>query len=245
MYVWVRKFGSKGRGDSVSRVKPTGRRVRLSGRSLGRESGFSLIELVITITVLTILTMGVIPLVKVAVKRQKEQQLRDALRQMRMAIDEFHRDTIGMVCTGTSLTPQQQQGQQQQSALIDPRSKVVISDCTLFGVDNPDHYPPDLDVLVNGVNVLPRGSQSLGGRGLASTGTQSTDTSSTLSSELATKKKVYLRELPTDPMTGKKEWDLKSCYDEPDAQSWGGENVFDVRSKSKDKALNGEQYSDW
>ena len=56
-------------------------------------------ELVITITVLTILTMGVLPLVKVSVKRQKEQQLRDTLRQIRMAIDEFHRDTVGMVCT--------------------------------------------------------------------------------------------------------------------------------------------------
>ena len=45
-----------------------------------REQGFSLIELVITITVLTILTLGAIPLVKVSVKRQKEQQLRDTLR---------------------------------------------------------------------------------------------------------------------------------------------------------------------
>ena len=65
------------------------------------ERGFSLIELVITITVLTILTLGVMPLVKVSVRRQKEQQLRDSLRQLRMAIDEFHRDTIGMVCTGS------------------------------------------------------------------------------------------------------------------------------------------------
>ena len=67
---------------------------------MNREQGFSLIELVITVTVLTILTLGAMPLVKVAVRRQKEQQLRDSLRQIRMAIDEFHRDTIGMVCTG-------------------------------------------------------------------------------------------------------------------------------------------------
>ena len=39
-----------------------------------RQRGFSLIELMITVTVLTILTMGVLPLVKVSVKRQKEQQ---------------------------------------------------------------------------------------------------------------------------------------------------------------------------
>ena len=62
---------------------------------------------------MTILTLGVLPLVKVSVKRQKEQQLRETLRQIRTAIDEFHRDTIGMVCTGVALTPQQQAQQQQ------------------------------------------------------------------------------------------------------------------------------------
>jgi general secretion pathway protein G len=51
--------------------------------------------------------------------------------------------------------------------------------------------------------------------------------------------------LPIDPMTGKADWELRSCYDAHDATSWGGENVFDVRSKSKETALNGEKYSDW
>ena len=201
-----------------------------------QQRGFSLIELVITITVLTIMTMGVLPLVKVSVKRQKEQQLRDTLRQIRTAIDEFHRDTVGMVCTGVALTPQQQ-AQQQQNSFIDPRSKVVISDCTMFGVDNPDHYPPDLETLVNGVNVLPRGS--MGGRGQQ--GVNATE----VGGELSTKQKVYLRGLPIDPMTGKADWELRSSYDTHDAGSWGGENVFDVRSKSKETALNGEKYSDW
>ena len=201
-----------------------------------QEKGFSLIELVITITVLTIMTMGVLPLVKVAVKRQREQQLRDTLRQIRTAIDEFHRDTVGMVCTGAALTPQQQ-AQQQQSSFIDPRSKVVISDCTIFGVDNPDHFPPDLETLINGVNVLPRGT--MGGRGQQ--GVNATE----VGGQLSTKQKVYLRGLPIDPMTGKADWELRSSYDAPDAGSWGGENVFDVRSKSRDTALNGEKYSDW
>ena len=201
-----------------------------------KQKGFSLIELMITITVLSILTIGVLPLVKVAVKRQKEQQLRDTLRQIRTAIDDFHRDTVAMTCTGVALTPQQQ-AQQQQNTYIDPRSKVVISDCTIFGVDNPDKYPPDLETLVNGVNVIPRGSTG----GAGQPGINATE----VNSQLSTKQKVYLRGLPIDPMTGKAEWELRSSYDASDAGSWGGENVFDVRSKSRETALNGEKYSDW
>jgi general secretion pathway protein G len=230
------------RGDSVSGVKTTGRRALLSACP---QRGFSLIELVITVTVMTILTLGIVPLVKVSVKRQKEQQLRETLRQIRMAIDEFHRDTVGMVCTGGGLPPGAQPGGQPQpgvpgQAVIDPRSKVVISDCTIFGVDNPDHYPPDIETLVNGVNVLPRAQQLTGGRGLGRT-----DNVSSLDAQTSTKKKVYLREIPVDPITGKPEWDFRSCYDTYDSTSWGGENIFDVRSKSKDTALNGERYSDW
>jgi general secretion pathway protein G len=185
-------------------------------KSSSDQRGFTLIELVITIIVLTILTMGVIPLLKLSVKRQKEQQLHAVLRQMRTAIDEFHRDTVGMSCP----TP--------VPGLVDPRSKVQISDCTIFGVDNPDRYPPDLETLVNGVNVIAR--PPIVGGALPQT---------------STKKKVYLRAIPIDPITGKAEWDLRSCYDTGDSESWGGENVFDVRSKSKETALNGEKYSDW
>ncbi|HEX2269430.1 MAG TPA: type II secretion system protein, partial [Pyrinomonadaceae bacterium] len=149
------QYAAQQRGDWVNRVNATGRRVPLRATSHQSERGFSLIELVITITVMTILTLGVMPLVKVSVKRQKEQQLRDTLRQIRTAIDEFHRDTVGMVCTGGGLSAQQLQQLPlpQPNAFIDPRSKVVISDCTIFGIDNPDHYPPDLETLVTGVNV--------------------------------------------------------------------------------------------
>src|SRR4029077_10974243 len=67
-------------------------------------------ELVITVAVLAILTMGTIPLVQVAVKRQKEQELHEALRTMREAIDQFHREALA----GTQLQINQQQGQGQQ-----------------------------------------------------------------------------------------------------------------------------------
>jgi general secretion pathway protein G len=251
IYLREQRFNRPGRGDTVTAVKLTGRRVTLSPPGFPRlfrvrktQPGFTLIELVITITVLTILTMGVVPLLKLSVKRQREQQLHDALRQMRTAIDEFHRDTVGIDCSGVTVSQQQQQ-QQQQQGYIDPRSKVKISDCTIFGVDNPDRYPPDLQTLVEGVNVIPRANPSTGGQGLQSTGTSTTNTNTVLGSQLATKKKVYLRSIPIDPMTGKADWEFSSCYDEAGSDSWGGENVFDVRSKSKDKALNGEKYSDW
>ncbi len=218
------------RGDSVMVVQATGHRVRVSSHP--GQQGFTLIELVISIVVLSILTMGAIPLVKLAVKRQKERELRETLRSVRAAIDEFHRDTVGMNCAaGTSTV------QPGQAPMVDPRSRVMISDCTIFGIDNLDRFPPDLETLVNGVNVIPRLGPA-GGAGLSgSTGTAL--------SQSSTKTKVYLRAVPVDPMTGKAEWDLRSSYDTGDSTSWGGENVFDVRSKSKEIALNGEKYSDW
>src|SRR5947207_599715 len=70
-------------------------------------SGFSLIELVITVGVLAILTLGVVPLVQVSVKRQKEQQLHEVLREMREAIDQFHREAVA----GAQMQADQQPGQ--------------------------------------------------------------------------------------------------------------------------------------
>ncbi|RXS96868.1 type II secretion system protein [Silvibacterium dinghuense] len=75
-------------------------------------------------------------------------------------------------------------------------------------------YPPDLQTLVDGVDVQG-------------------------------KKVRFLRRIPVDPMTGNTEWGIRSMQDDPDADSWGGQNVFDVYSKSDGTALDGTKYKDW
>lgn len=75
-------------------------------------------------------------------------------------------------------------------------------------------YPPDLQTLVDGVDVQG-------------------------------KKLRFLRRIPTDPMTGSTDWGLRSNQDDPDSTSWGGQNVFDVYSKSEDTALDGTKYNTW
>lgn len=59
------------------------------------------------------------------------------------------------------------------------------------------------------------------------------------------KKFRYLRSIPTDPMTNGKEWGLRSMQDQSDSDSWGGQNVFDVYTKSEGTALDGTKYKDW
>jgi len=79
------------------------------------------------------------------------------------------------------------------------------------------NYPPDLKTLVEGV-VL-RGT--------------------------AKGKYKFLRQIPVDPMTGTTEWGMRSMQDDPDSKSWGGDDVFDVYSKSDGIAFDGTKYSDW
>jgi len=59
------------------------------------------------------------------------------------------------------------------------------------------------------------------------------------------KKLRYLRRIPIDPMTGEAEWGMRSYQDKPDSTSWGGQNVYDVYSKSDGVALDGTKYRDW
>ena len=59
------------------------------------------------------------------------------------------------------------------------------------------------------------------------------------------KKLKFLRRIPTDPMTGDTDWGLRSMQDDPDSDSWDGNNVFDVHTKSTGVGLDGTQYKDW
>jgi general secretion pathway protein G len=76
-------------------------------------------------------------------------------------------------------------------------------------------YPPDLDTLVKGIEGQ------------------------------AGKRLRYFRSIPADPMTNSKEWGLRSMRDDPDSDSWGGQNVIDVYTKSEGTGLDGTKYKDW
>lgn len=63
--------------------------------------------------------------------------------------------------------------------------------------------------------------------------------------DVQTKKVKFLRAIPTDPMTNSKEWSLRANQDDADSDSWGGQNVFDVHTKSTGTALDGTKYNTW
>jgi len=146
-----------------------------------RQSGFTLIELVVATTILLVLSGLIIPVARVQIKREKERQLRAALWEMRDAIDRY-KDAADRNAFRTKVNS--------------------------FG------YPPDLDTLVNGEDV--------GG-----------------------KKLRFLRHIPVDPMTGNTDWGLRSMQDDPDSDTFNGDSVFDVHTKSQGIALDGTKYRDW
>ena len=77
-------------------------------------------------------------------------------------------------------------------------------------------YPPDLETLVEGVEMK--------GKDV---------------------KLRLLRKIPVDPMTGEDRWGMRSMQDDPESRSWGGGNVFEVYSRSRNEALDGTRYAEW
>jgi general secretion pathway protein G len=59
------------------------------------------------------------------------------------------------------------------------------------------------------------------------------------------KKLKFLRRIPKDPFTNTTDWGKRSVQDDPTSTSWGGQNIFDVYSKTSEKARDGSNYSDW
>lgn len=198
-------------------------------------------ELVVTLAVLGVLIMGTIPLAQNAVKRQKEVRLRETLRDIRNAIDEFKRDTNGACFAGQFRSGNPGNGQGGAGSVPpDPRSRVVIDDCTIFDTENLDRFPPTLETLVKGVKIKQRGLNVNGGGVFAEDAKQATEINGT-----DDKIKVYLREMPIDPMTGESNWKFRSSYQTKEDENWDDINVFDVRSSSEEESLNGDKYSDW
>ncbi len=155
-------------------------RMRLRAE-LRDESGVTLIELIIVVTMLAILATAAIPLATIQVKRSKERELRRDLWEMRRAIDAY-KDAADL-------------------GLIQTKVDSI-------------NYPPDLQTLVDGVDIKD-------------------------------KKVRFLRRIPVDPMTKSTEWGLRSNQDDADSDSFGGQNVFDVYSKSQGTALDGTKYDSW
>jgi general secretion pathway protein G len=156
-------------------------RIGTHQRVLHRVQGFSLLELIVAVTILLVLTSMAIPYVQITIKREKERELRYDLWTMRDAIDRY-KDAA-------------ERGAFQQKV-------------------GSEGYPPDLETLVKGVDV-------------------------------GVKKVRFLRKIPVDPMTGQPEWGMRSVQDDVESDSWGGQNVFDVHSKSEGTALDGSKYKDW
>jgi general secretion pathway protein G len=155
-------------------------------RRASSQRGMTLVELIVAFTILLILSTMAVPLARANVRRIKERQLREALEEVRHAIDKYK----------------------------------DMADAGKLGIQKQDTYgyPESLEALVDGVK----------GSGAA-----------------ADTKLKFLRRIPIDPMTNTREWGLRSMQDDPKSMSWGGQNVFDIYTKSADKAADGTPYSEW
>ncbi len=101
--------------------------------------------------------------------------------------------------------------------------------------EDSDGYPPNLEILVKGVELKDEGQGPDRAQG------SKKSQSSTGGSKII----KFLRRIPKDPMTNSFDWQLRSSQDAFDSTSWGGQNVFDVYTKSNKTAIDGTKYKDW
>ena len=245
-------------------------RNRLQKRSATRrQAGLTLVELIVAFTILLILSTMALPLARVKVQREKERRLRQALSEMRTAIDRYkdmadagklgqvdpdahgYPESLEVLVEGVTLSSagtagglfnQGQQGQQGQQM---PGGQSGTGFGGGFGGGSSSR---------GGFGSAGRGGSRGGsggagfgnsGSGFGSNSGASSNRSSSKSGGDEEQKIRFLRKIPTDPITGTTDWGLRSVQDDPDSMSWGGQNVFDVYTRSMDRSLDGTPYSEW
>lgn len=211
-----------------------------------KQSGMTLLELVIACSIMLILASAAMPIARFTVKRQKEAELRRELREMRDAIDRY-KDAADKgrirVEAGTEGYPPDLQT---LVTGVDVVSQGATGAPLGAGIAGAAGVPGAATGTTSGFGASGFGSSGFGSSGFGATNPASTFNSAPgAGSAPVTQHIRFLRKIPTDPMTGKAEWGMRSVQDDPDATSWGGHDVFDVFSLSQGTAMDNTRYSDW
>jgi len=111
--------------------------------------------------------------------------------------------------------------------------------------EDSEGYPPDLETLVEGVEVKAAAAGAAGTTAATTMAPGSAAGKSKPADSSEPKIVKFLRRIPRDPMTESLDWGLRSYQDDADSQVWGGENVYDVYTRSNATALDGTKYQDW
>jgi len=194
------------------------------------DHGISLLEVLLTVVIISILATIVTPLAKVSSQRAKEQALRERLRELRQAIDRFHEDWAreGNIVTG----------------LMCAKNKTTCKEHT-----GETGYPKSLDDLVTLAfaeeDAIEKATENIGKPFNGHNPMGETLENSSAASEKRKPKKHYVRRIPTDPLTGMTAWGLRCSTDPPEAVRWCKEDVFDVYSLSTAHAMDQTKYRDW
>lgn len=220
--------------------------VRLAPRS--GEAGLTLVELIVAFSLLLILSLMALPVAHVKVRREKERRLRHALHEIRQAIDR-HKD---MADAGEldELDPDRHGYPGSLEELVEgvgTERPPSAQDDTGFGmgIDPASPGQADRDRLGGLRRDSTPGRASGSGRRRPGEPFGSRNQGLDRDEEEEAGTLRFLRSIPVDPMTGRREWGLLSTSDDPQARAWSGRNVFDVYSLSPGIALDGTRYGDW